>query len=101
MLLFVSCCWFLLVLLSLMLGLPHLPPLECALHFILFLTSGSFNKKIKITMGMSRKRHTGAFRTRLKDAVMADNAAGFGRALAAAGNPMGGGGGLQDLPVRP
>ena len=44
-----------------------------------------------LTMGMSRKRHTGAFRTRLEDAVMAANAAGFGRALAAAGNPMGGG----------
>ena len=52
-----------------------------------------------LTMGMSRKRHTGAFRTRLKDAVMAVNAAGFGRALAPAGNPMGGG--LQDVPVRP
>ena len=43
------------------------------------------------TMGMSRQRHTGAFRTRLKDAVMCANAAGFGRALAAAGNPTGGG----------
>ena len=44
-----------------------------------------------LTMGISRKRHTGAFRTRLKDAVMAANAAGFGRALAADDNPMGGG----------
>ena len=41
-----------------------------------------------MNMGRTRKRQTGAFRARLKDAIMASNARGFGRALRAAGNPM-------------
>ena len=41
-----------------------------------------------MTMGQPRKRFTGAFRSRLKDHIMAVNARGFGRALMAAGNPM-------------
>ena len=40
--------------------------------------------------GNSKTRTTAAFRTRLKDALMATNAEGFGRALMAAGTPMGG-----------
>jgi hypothetical protein len=43
-----------------------------------------------LTMGQPRKRFTAAFRSRLKDAVMAANARGFGRALMAAGNPLSG-----------
>ena len=38
----------------------------------------------------SKAKTTAAFRTRLKDALMAVNAEGFGRALIAAGTPMGG-----------
>ena len=41
-----------------------------------------------LSMGQPRKRFTSAFRSRLKDAIMATNARGFGRALMAAGNPM-------------
>ena len=41
-----------------------------------------------LTMGQPCKRFTAAFRSRLKDAVMAANARGFGRALMAAGNPL-------------
>ena len=41
-----------------------------------------------LTMGLTKKRYTAVFRTRLKDAIMATNARGFGRALLGAGNPM-------------
>ena len=41
-----------------------------------------------MTMGQPRKRFTGAFRSKLKDHIMAVNARGFGRALMATGNPM-------------
>ena len=47
----------------------------------------SYNKGI-FTLGLSKKRVTSAFRTRLKDAVMCANARGFGRALLSAGSPM-------------
>ena len=43
-----------------------------------------------LTCGRSRAQTTAAFRTRLKDALMAANAEGFGKALMAAGTPMGG-----------
>ena len=40
------------------------------------------------SLGLSKKRFSAAFRTRLKDAVMCANARGFARALMNAGNPM-------------
>jgi hypothetical protein len=43
-----------------------------------------------LTCGRSRAQTTAAFRTRLKDALMVANAEGFGKALMAAGTPMGG-----------
>ena len=43
-----------------------------------------------LSCGNSKAKTTAAFRTRLKDALMAANAEGFGRALMAAGTPMGG-----------
>jgi hypothetical protein len=45
-------------------------------------------RRSELTLGLSKKRFTAAFRTRLKDALMATNARGFGRALYGAGNPM-------------
>ena len=43
-----------------------------------------------LSCGRSKAKTTSAFRTRLKDALMAANAEGFGRALMAAGTPIGG-----------
>ena len=43
-----------------------------------------------LARGLSRKKFTAIFRTKLKDAILAANAAGFGQALMAAGNPMAG-----------
>jgi hypothetical protein len=40
------------------------------------------------TMGLTRTKVTAIYRTRLKDAVLCVNAAGFGQALMAAGNPI-------------
>ena len=51
------------------------------------------NKQFKagpLTMGMSRSKYTAIFRTQFKDELLAANARGFVRALAAAGNPMSG-----------
>ena len=41
-----------------------------------------------LSCGRSKAKTTAAFRTRLKDALMAANAEGFGRALMVAGTPM-------------
>ena len=40
--------------------------------------------------GRTKARATAAYRTRLKDGLLAVNAEGFGRALMATGNPIGG-----------
>ena len=41
-----------------------------------------------LTMGLTKAKYTAMYRTGLKDELMAVNVRGFGRALAAAGNPM-------------
>ena len=43
-----------------------------------------------MSRGMSRSKYTAIFRTRMKDALLAANAEGFGQALVAAGNPIAG-----------
>jgi hypothetical protein len=43
-----------------------------------------------LARGLSRSKTTAIFRTKLKDALLAANARGFGQALVAAGNPMAG-----------
>ena len=40
------------------------------------------------TMGRSKAKCTAAYRTRMKDAILCANVAGFGQALMAAGNPI-------------
>ncbi len=42
------------------------------------------------TRGLTKKRWTAAFRTKLKDAIMAANMRGWGQALMDAGNPIAG-----------
>ena len=52
--------------------------------------AGSRFKRSPLTMGLSKTKITAIFRTKFKDALMAANAQGFGRALMAAGNPIAG-----------
>ena len=55
-----------------------------------------FRPNSPFSCGNSKARMTAAYRTRLKDALLAANAEGFGRALMAAGTPMGGWVGAPD-----
>ena len=52
--------------------------------------AGSRFKRSPLTMGLSKTKFTTIFRTKFKDALMAANAQGFGRALMAAGSPIAG-----------
>ena len=62
------------------------------LHLIESLTTAAASqyKPAPINFGEPRKTFTRKFRTRLKDAIVCANARGFGRALLAAGSPLGG-----------
>jgi hypothetical protein len=57
---------------------------------MLTMVAGKGFKKGWQSRGLSRSRFTAIFRTKVKDALMAANAEGFGQALVAAGNPISG-----------
>jgi hypothetical protein len=50
--------------------------------------AGRGYKKGPTAMGRTKAKHTAIFRTRVKDAILCANVAGFGQALMAAGNPI-------------
>ena len=66
---------------------------ELSPHFIeliekITIAAASAYRPGPLNSGAPRNKHTAMFRTRLKDALMACNARGFGRALRSAGNPL-------------